>query len=241
MAARWVSVTSAQSMMLGKSRRTILSRTASVRPQMPAVGSNAATVTVAVSVSGAVPREVLVARPVTVRVKVSSVPAVSAGIVTTGVGARGGVERHGNPARRSGQRPGIGNIRAPRPAIAAAAVERHRAPTGGNRSVIGQGIRGGREGRPQIGLQLQRRQRSQLVEHPGGKRGQRVLVSASASSARSARRTPRREAWTESCCASASSSARTPRREACPVVEQRASARSARRTSPAGSVSRELR
>ena len=51
---------------------------------MPAVASNAA-VTVAVSVSGAEPWEALVARPVTVRVKVSSVPSASAGIVTTGV------------------------------------------------------------------------------------------------------------------------------------------------------------
>ena len=59
-------------------------RTCSVRPQMPAVASNTA-VTVAMSVSGAVPSEASVARPVTVRVKVSSVPAVSAGIVTTGV------------------------------------------------------------------------------------------------------------------------------------------------------------
>ena len=47
--------------------------------------SVAVAVTVALSVSGAVPREVSVARPVTVRVKVSSVPSVSAGIVTTGV------------------------------------------------------------------------------------------------------------------------------------------------------------
>ena len=49
------------------------------------VASVERTVTVAVSVSGAVPNEVSVARPATVRVKVSSVPAVSAGIVTTGV------------------------------------------------------------------------------------------------------------------------------------------------------------
>ena len=42
-------------------------------------------VMVAVSVSDSVPSEGSVARPVTVRVKVSSVPAVSAGIVTTGV------------------------------------------------------------------------------------------------------------------------------------------------------------
>ena len=63
---------------------TILSRTTSVRPQMPAVESNSA-VTVAVSVAGAEPWEASVARPVTVRVKVSSVPSASAGIVTTGV------------------------------------------------------------------------------------------------------------------------------------------------------------
>ena len=50
---------------------------------MPAVASNTA-VTVALSVSGTVPRE-MSARPVTVRVKVSSVPSASAGIVTTGV------------------------------------------------------------------------------------------------------------------------------------------------------------
>ena len=42
-------------------------------------------VTLALSVPGAVPREASVARPVTVRVKVSSVPSASAGIVTTGV------------------------------------------------------------------------------------------------------------------------------------------------------------
>ena len=54
----------------------------------------------------------------------------------------------------------------------------------GNRSVIGQGIRGGREGRPGIALQPQVRQRGQ---HPGGKPGQRHC-SDSASSARSARR-----------------------------------------------------
>ena len=49
------------------------------------VASVERTVTVAVSVPGAVPSEGSVARPITVRVKVSSVPAVSAGIVTTGV------------------------------------------------------------------------------------------------------------------------------------------------------------
>ena len=51
---------------------------------MPAVGSNTDTVTVAVSVSGAVPLLMMWPRPVTVRVKVSSAPSVSAGIVTTG-------------------------------------------------------------------------------------------------------------------------------------------------------------
>ena len=83
MAARWASVTRAQ-WVTPEIRPTIASRTCSVRPQMPAVASNTA-VTVALSVSGAVPREVSVARPVTVRVKVSSVPSASAGIVTTGV------------------------------------------------------------------------------------------------------------------------------------------------------------
>ncbi len=45
----------------------------------------AGAVTVAVSLAGEVPRAVLVARPVTVRVKVSSAPASSAPIVTSGV------------------------------------------------------------------------------------------------------------------------------------------------------------
>ena len=83
MAARWASVTRAQ-WVTPEIRARIAVRTCSVRPQMPAVASNAA-VTVAVSVSGAEPREASVARPVTVRVKVSSVPSASAGIVTTGV------------------------------------------------------------------------------------------------------------------------------------------------------------
>ena len=81
-AARCASVTRAQ-WVTPEIRARIAVRTCSVRPQMPAVGSNATTV--AVSVSGAEPREALVLRPVTVRVKVSSVLSASAGIVTTGV------------------------------------------------------------------------------------------------------------------------------------------------------------
>ena len=57
MAARWASVTLAQS-VTPEMLSTIPSRTSSVRPQMPAVESNTA-VTVAVSVSGAVPLTVL--------------------------------------------------------------------------------------------------------------------------------------------------------------------------------------
>ena len=91
-----------------------------------------------------------------------------------GRGARVVVEPYRHPARRSGQRPAIGHIRAPRPGIAAAAVERHRAPAVRNRSVIGQGIRHGREGRPGIVRQLQIRQRGQRLEHVVGQRGQVV-------------------------------------------------------------------
>ena len=158
-------------------------------------------------------------RPVTVRVKVSSVPAVSAGIVDHRRGARGVVKRHRRPARRSGQRPGIGHIRAPRPAIAAAAVERHRAPGDGNLSVIGQGIRG-RARRAPPDCSSSDRLVSAVIA-PRTRRREAWSESccpAAAASARSVRRTPRREAWTESCGSDSANSARsarrTPRREA---------------------------
>ncbi len=75
-----------------------------------------------------------------------------------------------------GQRPGIGHIRAPRPA-AVAAVEHDRAPGARNRAVIGQRHHGRREWRPRIVFQKQLiRQRGQRLEHVGGKRGQLVVV-----------------------------------------------------------------
>ena len=77
MAARWASVTRAQ-LLTAEILPRIAVCTSAVRPQMPPT-----TVTLAVSVPGAEP--FVPPRPVTVRVKVSLVPAASAGIVTTGV------------------------------------------------------------------------------------------------------------------------------------------------------------
>ena len=80
-AARCVSATALQSAVSGISAR-IAARTLGVRPQMPS-----RTVTVTASVPGPMPlmpgSMPLSPRPVTVRVKTSSVPTVSAGIVTT--------------------------------------------------------------------------------------------------------------------------------------------------------------
>ena len=78
MSARRASVTRAQ-LLTPEILPRIRSRTTGVRPQMPAAATRV-TVTVAASVSGVMPS--VPPRPVTVRVKVSSVSAASASIVT---------------------------------------------------------------------------------------------------------------------------------------------------------------
>ena len=78
------------------------------------------------------------------------------------------VERH--PARGGG--PAIGHVVAPRVARQRrGAGQRHHAPGGRDRPVIGQGVGDGRKGRTRIARQAQIRQRGQFLEHPVGERG----------------------------------------------------------------------